>query len=158
MAKAGGGVVVTGNREIDKALALFEKKVQLKITRKATRAGAKLVMEAAKANVPLLTGDLEASFKVRTVAKRKGKGRGRIGHSVRTGEGFFQGEQFYGGFLEFGTKVRKHGSGKSTGRIEPGQHDYLREALYQNKGAVRSLFHSAMREAIMDSTRLKGRR
>ena len=154
--KAGGGIVVTGTREIDKALAKFEVNVQKKITRKATRAGAKLVLEAAKILVPSGYGDLERSLKVKAVQKRKGKGRGRIGHSVRTGEVFFQGEQFYGGFIEFGTKERWHDSFKSTGKIEPGVHDYLRPALYQNKGPIKKLFESAMREAINEARSKRG--
>jgi HK97 gp10 family phage protein len=155
MAKAGGGIVVTGTKDIDKALARFDANVQKKITRKATRAGAKLVLEAAKVLVPSGFGDLERSLKVKAMEKRKGKGRGRIGHSVRTGEGFFQGEQFYGGFLEFGTKERKHDSGKSVGAIPSGVHDYLRPALYQNKGPVKALFEQAMREAINEANRKK---
>jgi len=162
MAKAkrrgGAGVIITGDVELAKALAEFEPKVQKALTRKATRAAAKLVLESAKARVPVLTGELESSLKVRAMKKRKGQRRGKkFGHSVVTGEGFFVGDQFYGGFLELGTKERYlKKSGKSVGRIPAGEHDFLRPALYDNKVAIRAIFNRVMRQVVSEA-RMKKR-
>lgn len=53
-----------------------------------------------------------------------------VGTSVNVGKGLFTGDEFYGGFMEFGTAERKHKSGKSTGRVPKGRFDFLRRALY----------------------------
>ena len=142
-----GGILVTGDKFIDKALAEFDDKVQKKITRKATREGAKLVLERAKALAPWREGTLEQSLKVR--AKKRSR-RGGIGHSVLASKdnSLFVGDTFYAGFLEYGTKERRHKSGKSVGRIEAGVHDFLRPALYQSTGPVRQMFNTAMKAAI----------
>jgi HK97 gp10 family phage protein len=160
MAKSSGrtpAVVVTGDKALDKALHAFEPKVQRALTRKATRVAAKVVQEAAVLRVPILTGTLEDSLKVRAMRKRKGKRnrRGKFGHSVIASDGFFQGDAFYGGFMEFGTKQRFHKSGKSTGEIEPRSFDFLRPALYEKKDTIRRLFTTTMRQLVLEEGRKK---
>lgn len=92
-------VNVEGAKELEKKLLSLEPKLGRKIIRQALRKGAKLILNQAKANVPVDTGDLKKSLKVRAMRKR----RHRYGVMVATSEGWFEGEQFYGGFIEFGT-------------------------------------------------------
>jgi len=150
----GSGVFMTGDRAIDRQLIAFEAKVQKKVGRKATRAGARAVLAAVKANAPWLTGTLNDSLKVRAlkVSRRRGK---KFGHQVIVGEGdaqgLFSGDAFYAGFLEFGTKERKHRrTGKSVGRIAAGEHDFIRRVLYDNAETVRSISINELRAAIRE--------
>ena len=154
MAKRAPAVVVTGDKELDKLLHAFEPKLQKSLTRKATRVAAKIVQEAAIRKVPIASGTLESVLKVRAMRRRKGRNRrGKFGHSVMAQDGFFMGDTFYGGFLEFGTKQRKHKSGKSVGEIEPGRWDYLRPALYENKKEIQRLFQVTLRQEIRDAAK-----
>lgn len=139
------GVVITGDKELDRKLAKLEPKLQKKLSRQATRKAAKdIVLPAAQAAVPANTGELEDSLKVRAVTRS----RNRIGHMVVAGDGFFVGDQFYGGFIEFGTKTRATRAGHSRGRVMPGQHAFLRPAVYDNEVRVRKLFQDTLREFI----------
>jgi HK97 gp10 family phage protein len=144
--KAGGGVIVTGFEELDKALGEFPAKVQKAMARKGTRKAAKdIVLPDAINRVPVDTGDLEESLTVRTIKRSRGK----IGHMVTTKEGFFKGDQFYGAMVEFGTKERTHKStGKSVGAIQPHYHSFLRPALYENRDKIQSLFADVLRAEI----------
>lgn len=90
---------IEGAKELEKKLLSFEPKLGKKIIRQALRSGAKLILAEAKANVPVDTGALRDSLKVRAMRKRKH----RYGVMVQTSEGWFKGEQFYGAFVEFGT-------------------------------------------------------
>ncbi len=143
--KAGGGVIVTGFEELDKALAEFPANVQKAMARKGTRKAAKdIVLPDAKNRVPENTGDLADSLTVRTVKRSRGK----IGHMVTTKDGFYKGDQFYGGFIEFGTKERQHKSGKSVGAIQPHYHSFMRPAVYENSDKIKSLFADVLMSEI----------
>ena len=134
MAKAGTGIMVTGDRELDAKLKGMPGRMQLKLSRKATRRAARgIILPDARAMAPVDTGALEKSLVVKAIRRS----RTRIGHSVQTKEGFFQGEQFYGGFQEFGTK---------TMRADP----FLRPALYSNETPIKALFVKAMKESIKE--------
>ena len=121
-------VVITGDKEIDKSLSQFEAKIQRKTLRKASKTAANLILRDAKTLVPHETGLLEASLKVRPVRKS----RTRIGHSVTTREGLFQGNEFYGGFVELGTENME---------ADP----YLRPALYTNQEAAKLIYKNELR-------------
>lgn len=153
MAKAGGGVVVTGDEVLDKLLRGMPLMVQKKVSRQATRRAAKeIVLPAAQERVPFNTGDLEESLTVRAVKRSRFK----FGHEVRTKDGFYSGDQFYGAFPEFGTKERFHKSGKAVGRIDPSKNfAYLRPAVYDNEGRIRALYVSAMKEFIRELPKIK---
>jgi HK97 gp10 family phage protein len=92
-------IAIKGAKELERKLLSFEPKLAKKIVRTALRDGAKLILEAAKANVPVATGALRDSLKVRAMRKR----RFTYGIMVATAAGWFKGEQFYGAFVEFGT-------------------------------------------------------
>lgn len=119
-------------RELDRKLKQLPDKVRKTGGRKATRAAAKIVLEDAKRLVPYDTGLLESSLKVRA-RKRSRKNKNTVGHAVVTGEGFFKGETFYGGFLELGTK-----------HIDADP--YLRPAIYGNQNRIREEWSRVLRE------------
>ena len=103
--KAGSGIAGTialrGADELLKGLQELEPAIAKKILRSAMRQAAKPILDEAKRRVPVLTGELRKSLKIRAL-KRNNKGR--IGVVISTEKGFFKGETFYGAFLEFGTK------------------------------------------------------
>jgi len=92
-------IKIEGAKELEKKLLSFEPKLGRKIIRQALRAGAKVIHTAAKANVPVDTGALKQSLKVKAMRKR----RHSYGVMVATSDGWFKGDEFYGAFLEFGT-------------------------------------------------------
>lgn len=146
---AAKGILITGDKELDRLLKGLPLAAQKKLSRKATRKAAKeIVLPDAKARVPVDTGELEESLVVKAIKRS----RNRIGHMVATKDGFYAGDQFYGAFIEFGTKERQHKSGKPVGRIDPAKNfAYLRPAAYDNEVPIRQLYVSAMTELIRES-------
>jgi HK97 gp10 family phage protein len=145
------GVSITGVKEIDRALMEFERKAKNKAIRTAAREAARDVQREAVILAPHHTGALERAIRVRGAKKRAGRGRDVIGASIVVGEGFFAGDTFYAGFLEFGTRERFHQSGKSTGRIEPGVFDFLRQALFTNTQRVLQTFRRALIRIVVNT-------
>ena len=129
---------VNGAEEVTEMLQVLPKAVASRIGRKATREVAKGVLELARRYVPVEYGDLEDSLTVRSAATTTKK-RGVIGASVQTREGMYQGDEFYGGFMEFGFTQRD-------GVWNEGQ-PFLRPALYENReGKMRTFEHVAKNE------------
>ena len=118
--------------ELDRMLEQLPKKLRNKGARKATREAAKIVLEDARRLVPVDTGQLESSLKVRA-RKRSRRNKGTVGHSVTTSEGLFKGEEFYGGFIELGTS-------KFEG--DP----FLRPAIWGNQQRIRMKFVQILRD------------
>jgi HK97 gp10 family phage protein len=146
--KAGGGVIVTGDKALDKLLAGLPAKLQKKLSRQATRKAAKdIVLPEALARVPEDTGDLADSLKVQAIKRSRSK----IGHMVATKDGFYKGDQFYGGMVEFGTKERQHKSGKQVGAIQPHKFAFLRPAIYDNEAQIKDLYVKDVRELINEA-------
>lgn len=124
-------LIFTGDKALDKKFAEMPLQLQKKALAKATREVAKFTMQIAREYAPHKTGALEGSLTVRAFqGKRRAKYRNTVGASVQTKMGLFQGDQFYGGFLEFGTAERFHKSGKSTGFIPQMKYWFLRPALF----------------------------
>lgn len=119
-------------RELDAQLTALPKSLANKGARKATRAAAKVVLEDAKRLVPIDTGELERSLKVRA-RKRSRRNKGTVGHAVVTGEDLFRGDQFYGGFVELGTQHRE---------ADP----YLRPALWGNQAKIFDEYKKVLRQ------------
>jgi len=101
MVYAGGGVDITliGEKELQRKFKGLPGKLQRKIVRAAMKKAIEPVLQDAQSKAPVLTGKLKASLKVMSSNKY-----GKITTSVVTGEGFFKGDQFYGAFVELGTK------------------------------------------------------
>jgi hypothetical protein len=161
------GVLVTGDKEIDRLLKMLPLKLQKKLSRQATRKAAKdIVLPNSRAAVPVSTGKLAASLSVRAAKATKGK----FGHKVETKPGVYSGEsgsQFPGVFLEYGTKERFHKprkvidstqddgeretGRKSVGRIPRGDFGFMRTAIYDHKEQIKGLYLQAMREFVREA-------
>lgn len=106
-----------------KGLGGLEKKLEAlapalagKVLRGALRNAAKLVREEALTRIPSKTGRTRRALKVRAARRRK---RGAVAIELRIGrDGFFQGDEFYAGFVEFGTGERRTRKGARRGRVK----------------------------------------
>ena len=94
---------LSGDKELIRALKKLPAVVERRIFRKAFRVGAKRIKEQAKATVPVLTGALRDSIKVRAPKKRI-RNAVRVIVSSSATDVLNQGDQYYGGFLELGFK------------------------------------------------------
>ncbi|MFO1007566.1 MAG: HK97-gp10 family putative phage morphogenesis protein [Planctomycetaceae bacterium] len=95
---------IFGTNQVSKLLQGLEKKVAKKCLRQAMRPAMKVVLEQAKKNAPVDTGAVKRNIKIRA-AKRSTR---YIGINVQIGsEGDYKGKQFYGSFLEYGTRYIK---------------------------------------------------
>lgn len=85
---------VTGLAELQALLDQLPVKLERNVLRGAMRAGAKVQLEAAKAAVPVDSGTLRKSLKIRTSARR-----GVVKATLTAGDK----KAFYARFVEFGT-------------------------------------------------------
>lgn len=121
-------IAITGVAELDAKFRAMPNTLQKKALRPATRAVAKLTLQDAKARAPQKTGQLAKSLKVVATKASRRKDKYTVSHSVQTSDGMFQGDQYYGGFMEFGTKERYTKAGAYRGYIKR-TFWYLRPAL-----------------------------
>lgn len=143
-------MVVTGDKEIDAALLKIAGQQETakhvnKFMRKATREAVKeIVLPKVKAHVPVETGELEASLTVRALKRSRTRlGSGIVKRDNGPGEfrnPLFAGDTFYGGFLEFGFKMRNGGF------YPPDQ--WLRIPLYTSEKKVKARIVAALKEWI----------
>ncbi len=112
MAKAGRGISITilGTKALAELLLKLPDSIARPAVKKGTRAGQKIIARATKRLAPRRTGRLVSSIKVKAMKRR----RGRVGAVVVTGKGFFQGDTFYGAFLEFGWFAGKRRGGRKS--------------------------------------------
>lgn len=155
-------IILTGDKQLDAALATMPAKMQKKGIRKATREAAKVVLADVRRRTPKHTGALARSWKVRTARRSNGKPlrRGTMGHAVASVSGpLFRGDQFYFGFLEFGTKsrytkghlrrgVNRVARGLYRGEIRERDHSFLRRSLYGSQFRVKMLFRRHLAAAL----------
>lgn len=92
-----------GEKALIKSLEQFPDKVQKTIMKSAIRKAAKPLVAQAKENTPVESGALKKSMKLRAI-KRSRKNKYRVGFLIGSSDKNFTGEQYYGSFLEFGTK------------------------------------------------------
>lgn len=85
---------ILGLKELDAALQELPAKLEKNILRGAMRAGAKVMLDAARQQVPVRTGALRDSLTVRS-----GYQRGRVTGTVRAGNS----KVYYAHMVEFGT-------------------------------------------------------
>ena len=160
-------LTLTGDKKLDRTLKEMEPKLAKKGIRKATRAAAKVVLADAKRLVAVDTGRLERSLVV-GVAKgprRKRLPRGTMGHAVATKDGtMFVGDQFYGGFIEFGTSERYARRNRALSRYKDKRRGrvaadpFIRPALYGNERLIRWMFKRTLAKAIKDIAREANRK
>ena len=94
MATLQDSVQIKGLKELGEALQTLPVKLERNVMRSAMRAGMKIIMDEARANVPARTGALRDSFKISTRVTR-----GTVTAKVSVGDR----KAFYGRFVEFGT-------------------------------------------------------
>lgn len=101
---------------IRRMLVQLPRKVRNKVLRQELRKAAKELVAPSKAAVPVRTGKLRKSIKVRA-AKKPDVKRGTLGVTVGYSNKDFSGDAFYGSFLEYGWKIGKRPSaaGKRSG-------------------------------------------
>src|SRR4051812_6719809 len=116
----GGLVRVEGMKELAAKLDDLESKVVRKVTSQALRAGAKVTLAAAMSTMPVKSGALRGSLKVRAGRYKKGF----VSISVGIGKQWFTGDQFYGAFVEFGHRLGRRKLGDKRHKI-PGEHPIL---------------------------------
>ena len=103
-----------------------------------------LTKDIAKQYAPHATGALEQSLTVKA-AKRSRRNKHRVVVSVTTREGMYAGNEYYAGFLEFGTVNRQTKSGKSTGQIAEHKFWFLRPGLIAFVSRKRQMFMDNLR-------------
>ena len=146
--KMGAFTVVTGVEEVDFALRDFDDKAKKALLRAATRTIAKRIQRDAISLAPELTGAMKRAIRVASLGRTRRGNRRKVGASVTVGKKLFVGDEFYAGFLEYGTKERQQRDGHRTGRIGQGLFDCLRRALWGNRSYAVSSFADAVRQAI----------
>ena len=135
-----GKQTLTGDREVDKKLAEFDGSIR-KAVSKATRAGAHVVAAAARILAPVDSGELEQSIKVRALKRSR---QFTAAHGISAGARFRDAIlPYYAAFIEFGTRLRRHKSGKSTGQVA--EDSFLRESLFSNETRIRQVFIDTLR-------------
>jgi len=130
------GVEVAGLKELQVKLRTMPTRIANQLQRTAVRKAAHVVANKAKELVPVKTGALRKSIKVKAL-KRSRRNRGRVGARVVTGKDLFKGDTYYGGMVEFGTKRM---------RARP----FLRSAAQYTQDEVSGVFRAALKRAIRD--------
>ena len=137
-------ITLEGAENLERALDVMEAKVAKKITKRAMREGAKVVLRQAKANAPVDTGNMKRSMTVRAAAKRK---RGEASFNVMfntkkypdlvttTADGK---RYFYPTVVEYGTSTR------------PGN-GFMRRAWDSQKAAALRVIMGQFRKGITDA-------
>ena len=86
---------ITGLSELQAQLDRLPANVEKKLLRGALRAGQKVVLEAAKANIRTISGDLAASLRISTRSRKNGLVSARVVAGAK--------KVFYAHMVEFGT-------------------------------------------------------
>ena len=104
-----------GLNELKKAFDLLPQRVGVKASSKAVREGAKVIQEAARAKVPVDTGNLKRSISIKVLNKKRDALQ--VAALIGPGTGYFSkrgknagkrvNDGFYGFFVEYGTKRSK---------------------------------------------------
>lgn len=96
-------------KALARKMAALGPRVRSKVGRQALRAGAHVIRAEAQRRVPVDTGVLRKSIKVRSGRTR---GRGELKMLITLGaSNLYSGDQFYGAFVEFGHRRGKRGPG-----------------------------------------------
>lgn len=139
---------VTGLDRLDRKFAEWPEKLRNKAERTAARKAAKPLQQQAIQEAPKDKGVLRKSIKIRAIKRRRGQKT--IGVRVVAGEGFFAGDTFYAGFIEFGRGVGKRTAtsrrrkreltnlSDSRQRVPP--NPFMKRAMDKTRAAVEALY------------------
>lgn len=133
------GLEVYGEVELEQALQEIIEDGGKKAVNQALRKACKeavtdIVKPEVMARVPVDFGFLESQLKVRAIKRS----RNRVGYSIGFPDPLFQGDTFYGGFIEFGWDHYKG--------VKVEADSYLRSSLYPNAEAIISRVRARMTE------------
>lgn len=104
-------VQIRGVEEIQRRLRELETRTAKKATRTALRAGAKIILDEARATAPVRTGLVRRAIKVKAGKSSKGM----VSVLVQLGSKMFAGKSFYGAFVNFGHFMGKRLAGRWRG-------------------------------------------
>lgn len=135
------GRVVLGDTELFRKLQKLEYSVAQEVALEAMLAAAQPIAEEARKLAPKRTGRLSQGIKV-----RKSRGKKKVSARVSLSKGFFKGDDFYGGFIEFGYL---HGSRRlGNKRKHIPARPFMRPAFYNNKDLALQITQSTLRAGI----------
>ena len=121
--------------EVDQALTKLARVERRKTISKAMRIASKPLLAKVKEMAPVgNTGALKKSIKLR-VGKRRPRNNPGVTYSVVTSDGWFKGDQFYAGMVEFGTKKMP-------------AHPFMRPAADQMRESTYQLFRKEMKRLL----------
>jgi HK97 gp10 family phage protein len=141
-----GDIRLEGGPELERKLAELDKKVAFKITSRALRAGAKVILKETKARAPKRSGLLRRRLKVRAGKRRKGS----IRFSVSTSDKDYSGDTFYAAFVALGHKV---GSRKLPNRKKVAPNRFMEESFDARKRDATEEMIRELRTGIRNATR-----
>jgi len=140
-------MVVTGDKELNRKLQTLKGVKQKKAVRKASRESLKgHLVSSVKRAAPRRTGLLSRAVKVRALPRS----RTQVGARVTVGDGMFKGETFYAGFIEFGRKTGKRGSGNR--RTIPAN-DFIRRTAKRKRHSVLADYRQRLKHMIIQLAR-----
>lgn len=160
-------VKIDGIAELVHKLEDFKRNVSARIIKSALRAAAEVIAAEAKVLAPKDSGQLAESIAAVPLRNRGGQ----IRYGVMTGERFFVGDTFYGGFWEFGFKklptyirngriytisrASAHRAGIVGTQIPP--RPFMRPAFDRKAADSLAVFQKQMKVEIEKRLRVRGR-
>lgn len=150
-------MVLTGDKKLNRKLKKLANKEAKKVVREAQRPALKPLLQEARDNAPVKSGELKKNIKIRAI-KRSRKGFGTK-VSSSDGNNLNSGDAFYGAFLELGVK-RKGGSfgsrllrvvGVGKHRIKPRK--YMRNASDKKRKHVMRLYREKIASGLKELAR-----
>ena len=144
---------VRGDKAVERGLKRIVPRLRKRVLTKAMRVAMRPIMRAAKSRAPRQSGTLKKAIRMRAMRKS----RVRVGIYVAGAEQWFQGDQFYLAFQEFGWHIGKRSSrlrsrGKWSGiggsddtrRFRPGKH-FIEGAFKAGRQKALDTFTSEVR-------------
>lgn len=130
-----------GDARLQARLKQLDAKVQRKVVRQALRAGAKVVLAATKALVPVDTGALKSGLKLRALKSRRGTFGIQVQTPTRAQLGIpSDAKGYYPAVLEYGAEGHP---------AKP----YLRPALEQARTAATTTIRTAIAQGVEDAAK-----
>lgn len=140
---------IRGDKAVQRRLMALPRNLRKRALQQAARNAMKPVLAAARSNAPKgETGNLRKAVKSKVLRRNR---KGLVGQVVSISDKWFQGDQFYGAFQEFGWKTGKRQSKnpeyEANRRQIPGKHFVEQAYKTQGETALR-LFMSEVPKAI----------
>lgn len=140
-AKSRSGVIITGDVELDRELAALTaeehpRSINAALRRYIRQTLREIVQPKVIELIAVDTGELEANVVIRALKRS----RNRVGFWVGFPDPLFQGDTYYGGYIEFGWD--------HVGGMHIEADSYLRRALYPETDRIIARLHLLVRQWI----------